>query len=87
MERMTSQMWRAAYSMASNRVEGCGRESDTAFRRFLIISQGTANEPEYFTNLVHDLGYFNKPGFKMVLDKENKVGRSLNNLINKVELI
>ncbi len=51
---MTSQMRRAAYSIPSNIVEGCGRESNTEFRRFLIISQGSASELEYFTILAKD---------------------------------
>ena len=54
---ITSQMRRAAYSIPSNIVEGCGRESDAEFKRFLIISQGSASELEYFTILTRDLGY------------------------------
>lgn len=81
---MTSQMRRAAYSIPSNIVEGCGRESDAEFRRFLIISQGSASELEYFAILAHDLGYLNKEDFDPILDKVNKVRRSLNRLINKL---
>ncbi|GMN05059.1 hypothetical protein MTsPCn5_04470 [Croceitalea sp. MTPC5] len=51
---MTSQMRRAAYSISSNIVEGCGRESNAEFRRFPIISQGSASELEYFTILAKD---------------------------------
>ena len=81
---ITSQMRRAAYSIPSNIVEGCGRESDAEFKRFLIISQGSASELEYFTILSRDLDYIEQPKFEMILDKVNKVRRSLNNLINRI---
>lgn len=81
---MTSQMRRAAYSTPSNIVEGYGRESDAEFKRFLIISQGSPSELEYFTILAHDLGYLNKEDFDPILDKVDKVRRSLNRLINKL---
>lgn len=84
---MTSQMQRAAYSIPSNIIEGCGRESNAEFRRFLIISESPASTLKYFTILAHDLGSIDKPNFEMVLDKVNKVRRSLNNLINKAQLI
>lgn len=81
---ITSQMRGAAYSIPSNIVEGCGRESDAEFRRFLIISQGSASELEYFTILAHDLGYIEKDSFETISDKANKIRRSINNLINKI---
>ncbi|MGP1993639.1 four helix bundle protein [Zobellia laminariae] len=81
---IVSQMRRAAYSIPSNIVEGCGRESDAEFRRFLIISQGSANELEYFTVLAKDLGYLEQQGFAELNDKVDKIRRSLNNLINKI---
>jgi len=81
---ITSQMRRASYSIPANIVEGCGRESDAEFRRFLIISQGSANELEYFTILAKDLGYIENSVFSKLNDKVDKTRRSLNNLINKI---
>lgn len=81
---IVSQMRRAAYSIPSNIVEGCGRESDAEFRRFLIISQGSANELEYFTVLAKDLRYLEQESFAELNDKVDKIRRSLNNLINKI---
>lgn len=79
-----SQMRRASYSIPANIAEGCGRESDAEFKRFLIISQGSANELEYFTVLAKDLGYMEQTIFLNLNDKVDKVRRSLNSLINKL---
>ncbi len=79
-----SQMRRAAYSIPSNISEGCGRESDAEFKRFLTISRGLASELEYFTFLAKDLGYLNETSYIQLNDEVNKVKRSLNNLIQKI---
>jgi len=79
-----SQMRRASYSIPSNIAEGCGRESDAEFKRFLIISQGSASELEYFLILAKDLGYLEESNYIEINDKTNKAKRSLNSLINKI---
>lgn len=81
---LISQMRRAAYSIPSNIAEGCGRESDTEFKRYLIISRGSSSELEYFTILTKDLDLLSASDFETLNDKVNKVRRSLNNLINKI---
>ncbi len=81
---ITSQMRRAAYSIPSNIAEGCGRESEAEFKRFLTISQGSASELEYFTILAKDLSYLAEPDFIVLNDDVNKLKRSLNNLIQKI---
>ncbi len=81
---MTSQMRRAAYSIPSNIAEGCGRESEAEFRRFLVIAQGSASELEYFAILAHDLGYIDDNIYTELDDRVNKIRRSLNNLIKKL---
>ncbi|MEO1012196.1 MAG: four helix bundle protein [Bacteroidota bacterium] len=81
---ITGQMRRAAYSIPSNIAEGCGRESDAEFKRFLTISQGSASELEYFTILAKDLGYLAKSDFLFLNNNVNKTKRSLNSLIQKI---
>jgi len=79
-----SQMRRASYSIPSNITEGCGRESDAEFKRFLVIARGSASELEYFLILSKDLGILLTERYEELFDKVNKVKRSLNNLINKI---
>lgn len=81
---ITSQMRRASASIPTNIVEGCRRESDAEFRRFLVIAQGSANELEYFTVLAKDLGYIEESVFLKLNDKVDKTRRSLNSLIKKI---
>ncbi len=81
---LTSQMRRSSSSIPANIAEGCGRESDAEFKRFLTISQGSASELEYFTILAKDLNYMNSDDFSLINDKVNKVRRSINSLIKKI---
>jgi four helix bundle protein len=77
-------MRRAAYSVPSNICEGCGRESDNEFKRYLVIARGSAAELEYFLILSKALKYLEDEIHKELFDKVNMVKRSLNNLINKL---
>mgnify|MGYP002631713877 CR=1 FL=1 len=81
---LNSQMRRAAYSIPSNICEGCGRESDNEFKRYLVISRGSASELEYFMILSKDLNYLEENIYNELFDRINMIKRSLNNLINKI---
>ncbi len=52
---ITSQIRRASLSIPTNISEGCGRDSDSEFNRFLTIALGSASETEYLLLLSKDL--------------------------------
>jgi four helix bundle protein len=54
---LTSQMRRAAVSVPSNIVEGCTREGEIEYLRFLEISFGSLRELHYQLSLAERLGY------------------------------
>ena len=56
---LTSQIRRAAVSVPSNIVEGCARESQAEYLRFLEISFSSLRELRYQFNLSKRLGYLN----------------------------
>ena len=71
---LTSQMRRAAVSIASNLAEGAGRESKKEFMQFLSISQGSVSELETQLIIAHRLGYCSEIDYLLTeLDEISKM--------------
>lgn len=81
---LTSQMNRASSSIPMNIAEGCGRNSDKNFCRFLYISFGSANELEYQLLLSIDLNFIDSEKGKNLLVQVEEVKKMLNGLITKL---
>jgi len=60
---LTSQMRRAAVSVPSNTVEGCARESQSEYLRFLEIAFASLRELHYQFSLSQRLGYLDEDRF------------------------
>jgi four helix bundle protein len=82
---LTSQVRRAAASVAANIVEGCGRRSDGEFKRFLQIARGSACELEYHLLLARDLKFLNEEHFRKLDGLVAEVQRMLTSLVQRVQ--
>lgn len=74
---LTSQMRRASASIPANIAEGCGRESEADFARFLQIAAGSASELEYHAILARDLNILEESAYQLITDEVTQVKRML----------
>lgn len=81
---MTNQLRRASYSIPSNVAEGCGKESQKEFKRYLSIVSGSIKECECFLILARDLNYISEEQFKEINIKLEVIGKMCNSLIKKI---
>lgn len=78
---LTSQIRRASMSIPTNIAEGCGRNTDADFARFLQIAMGSASETEYQLLLSHDLGFLPKEQYEKLNTDVTEVKRMLTSFI------
>ena len=78
---LTSQIRRAAVSVPSNIVEGCARDSEAEYLRFLTIAFGSLRELHYQLRLSKRLGFLGNEDFSSLEPKVEETEKVLNGLI------
>ena len=81
---LTSQLRRAAASIAANIAEGCGKEGERDFARYLGIAAGSTSETEYHLILAHDLQYLEKKEHINLQNQITEIKKMLNSFIKKL---
>jgi len=78
---LISQMRRAAVSVSSNIVEGCARDSQADYLRFLYIAFGSLRELHYQLSLSKRLGFLRNQDLSLIEPKIVETEKVLNSLI------
>ena len=81
---LTSQLRRAAVSIAANIVEGASRQHKRDYLNFLYTSRGSLAETEYLLNLSNSLSYIDNSIFQTVEKLKNDAAKTLFGLIDAV---
>ena len=81
---LTSQMRRAAVSVASNIVEGCARHSQRDYVHFLDMAYGSAHELQYQASLAHRLGFLDHGAYETFAASSEETSKVLNGLIRSL---
>ena len=82
---VTSQLRRAAVSVAANLAEGCGRRTSTELARFVRIAMGSASELDYHLLLCRDLGFMKEDYFDRLSSRLTEVRKMLTSFLSTVE--
>jgi four helix bundle protein len=78
---LVSQIRRAAISIPSNIVEGCARNSEAEYLRFLNIAFGSLRELHYQLDIAKRLGFIGVNDYSLIEPKVIETEKVLNGLI------
>ncbi|SEP76504.1 four helix bundle protein [Hyunsoonleella jejuensis] len=82
---LRSQITRAVVSIPSNIAEGCSRNSDIEFKRFLEIAIGSLFEVETQLVIAQELNFITVNKLETIFTLIQKEARMINSLINKIK--
>ena len=82
---LRSQICRSAVSIPSNIAEGCSRNSQKDFRRFLEIALGSSYELETQLIIIEELSLISKNEVIVMIDYINKEQKMINSLITRLK--
>lgn len=82
---LRSQITRASVSIPSNIAEGCSRNSEIEFKRFLEIAMGSLFEVETQLTICERLGFFDSNDLNDILQLLNTEAKMINSLISKIK--
>jgi len=82
---LKSQITRAAISIPSNIAEGCSRNSETEFKRFLEIALGSLFEVHTQLIIIQELNFIKTEDLKSTFELLETEGKMINALINTIK--
>jgi four helix bundle protein len=81
---LISQMQRCAVSIPSNIAEGCSRNSEIEFKRFLEMAIGSSFELETQLILCIEIGFIERENLESLLSDLHLLQKQINSLISKI---
>ena len=82
---LRSQITRAAVSIPTNIAEGCSRNSEVEFKRFLEIAMGSLFEVETQLIIAQELKFIEAEELEIIFTLIQKEAKMINSLINKIK--
>jgi len=82
---LKSQITRAAVSIPSNIAEGCSRNSEVEFKRFLEIAMGSLFEVQTQLIIIQELNFIKPENLETILELVETEGKMINALINTIK--
>ena len=85
-QALADQVRRASKSICANLAEGFGKQSQSKaeFRRFILMSIGSADEMRVWSRYCFDLGYIDQSTWQRWRDEYEQIAKMLQGLIKRV---